>query len=386
MPKKRKILFLIPSLRGGGAERTLINLLQKIDYDLYDVDLLVVSKEGPYVDMIPKRVGVRYFFNNNFIARVLGYIHRTFNIDWIFKKKMSELDKSYDVGISFLDSHYTDLLFYTDNIEKRFAFVHSSYLSHENYQKFSTHDRLREKVKNNRYLKLDGIYFVSHDSMADFVEIFGEFPKTGVVYNVIDQESVLRKVGYNTSPLAESTSARFTFTAVGSLLPVKGFDRLIRASKIVRDSGYEFKVHIAGSGPEKDKLTKLIDKLGLEETVKLHGFVKNPYPLMKNSDVFVMSSVSEALPTVLCEAMILGTPSLVTNCSGCRGLVENGEFGMIAEQDDRDFAEKMIRYMDNPNLLNHYSIKSLKRAELFDDERILQSYYNIFEGKEPLPV
>ncbi len=387
MFEKRKILFLIPSLRGGGAERTLVNLLHKIDYNRYDVDLLVVSKEGPYVDKIPEKVNVKYFYKSKILVRVLSYFHRTFNVVWFFKRKMSVLDKPYNIGISFLDSHFTELLFYTDKIEKRIAFVHSSYLSHDDYKKFLTDQQLRENVKRNRYLRLDGIYFVSHDSMADFQKIFGDLPKTGVVYNIIDRESVLRKSKRNDFPSSvNTTSGFFTFSAVGSLLSVKGFDRLIRASKIVRDKGYEFKVHIAGSGPEKERLQRLIKKLDLDDAVQLHGFVKNPYPLMKSSDVFVMSSVSEALPTVLCEAMILGVPSLVTNCSGCRGLVENGEFGLMAGQDDDDLAEKMMLYMDDQELLKHYSEKSLKRAELFDDKRILNSYYRIFEGEEPIPV
>ncbi len=374
----------MPSLRGGGAERTLINLLHKIDYNRYDVDLLVVSKEGPYVDKIPEQVNVEYFYKSNILVRILSYFHRTFNLVWFFKRNMSVLDKSYNVGISFLDSHFTELLFYTDKIEKRIAFVHSSYLSHDDYKKFLTDQQLRESVKRNRYLRLDGIYFVSHDSMSDFKKIFGEHPRTGVVYNIIDRESVLQKSNHNSSFVSES--GYFTFSAVGSLLPVKGFDRLIRASKIVHDKGYKFEVHIAGSGPEKERLHRLIKKLDLDNVVQLHGFVKNPYPIMKSSDVFVMSSVSEALPTVLCEAMILGVPSLVTNCSGCRGLVENGEFGLMADQDDHDLAEKMMLYMDNPELLKHYSNKSLKRAELFDDDLILSSYYNIFEGEEPIPV
>jgi glycosyltransferase involved in cell wall biosynthesis len=126
----------------------------------------------------------------------------------------------------------------------------------------------------------------------------------------------------------------------------------------------------------------MIHDLGLKNEIILHGFLSNPYPMMKNSDVFVMSSESEALPTVLCEAMILGLPSLVTNCSGCRGLVDGGEYGMMAEMDDHDLAEKMIQYIENPELLEHYHKKSLERAELFDDERILQAYYDIFDGVE----
>ncbi|MFU8862184.1 MAG: glycosyltransferase, partial [Cyclonatronaceae bacterium] len=138
------------------------------------------------------------------------------------------------------------------------------------------------------------------------------------------------------------------------------------------DRGYDFILELIGSGPEEQNLKNLARKFNLENHIRFHGFLSNPYPVMKNSDVFVMSSVSEALPTVLCEAMILGLPTLVTNCSGCRGLVDNGEYGLMAEQDDHDLAEKMIMYLENPELLQQYRVKSLERAELFDDERVLK--------------
>src|SRR6056297_2293628 len=109
MSQKRNILFLIPSLRGGGAERTLINLLHKVDYDRYDIDLIVVSKLGQYVNEVPDEVAVRYLFKNNVWVRILGFLHRTFNVEWFFKNKMESVDKEYDLGISFLDSNYTDL-------------------------------------------------------------------------------------------------------------------------------------------------------------------------------------------------------------------------------------------------------------------------------------
>src|SRR6056297_2395061 len=98
MTQKRKILFLIPSLRGGGAERTLINLLKKIDYERYNVDLIVVSKTGPYVDEVPLDVNTTYLFKNNFIVRCLAYLHREYGIDWFFRKKMKKSTDEYDVG------------------------------------------------------------------------------------------------------------------------------------------------------------------------------------------------------------------------------------------------------------------------------------------------
>ena len=86
------------------------------------------------------------------------------------------------------------------------------------------------------------------------------------------------------------------------------------------------------------------------------GFIKNPYPYIALSDAFVMPSLSEALPTALCEAMILKKPVIVTDCSGCREIVNNGEFGLIAEQNDSDLAEKMMMLMNDKGLLNHLKL------------------------------
>jgi glycosyltransferase involved in cell wall biosynthesis len=244
--------------------------------------------------------------------------------------------------------------------------------------RFYKYKRIRKRLNRDRYSKLDGIVFVSKDSKSEFVELFGEQPNMDVVYNLIDKESVLNKSNMNKN---RWTSDTFTFCAVGSLMPVKGFDRLIRAAKIVYERGYDFRIVIAGTGNEGKKLKEIVSSLELTNCIIFVGFLENPYPLMKSSDVFVMSSVSEALPTVLCEAMILGLPCLVTNASGCRGLVNSGEFGMMAEQDDTDLANKMILFMEKPGLVEEYSQKALERSKLFDDESVLHNYYKIFDGK-----
>lgn len=371
-------MFLIPSLRGGGAERTLINLLKKLDYERYDVDLVVVSKMGPYLREVPSGVHTTYLFKNNFLVRCLAYLHREYGIDWLFKMKMEKITGNYDVGISFIDSNFTDLLFLKENVKRKVAIIHSSYLTHDNYERFYRHADFRNKLNSERYSNLDGIYFVSHESKDEFLELFDEQPNMGVIPNLIDKEAILAK---SHEEYKYENFETFTFCAVGSLIPVKGFDRLIRAAKIVRDRGYHFKVQIAGIGPEEQNLKTLVHSLGLNECFTFTGFLNNPYPFMKNSDAFIMSSVSEALPTVLCEAMILGVPTVVTNCSGCRGLVKSGEYGLIAEQDDNDLALKMITYIERPDILEKYRMKSLERAEIFDDERVLEKYYKIFDGK-----
>jgi len=367
----------MPSLAGGGAERTLINLLQIIDYNKYEVDLVLVLKKGPYLNQVPDHVHLITLFNNEFLVRVLAYLQKKIGLSFFLKlKTILKVKGTYDVGISFLDGNFTDLLLFVKNIKKRYTWVHSSYKTYRNFARFYENKRYKEKLKRNRYAVLDGIYFVSRDSMIEFIEIFGEFPNMQVVYNPINANIVKEKSKESVAFIPGC----FTFIAVGSLLPVKGFDRLIRASKIIADKGYKFELHILGMGQEEEKLQDLIKDLNLSEFIKMKGFVNNPYPYMKQADVFVMSSISEALPTVLCEAMILGKPTLVTNCSGCRELVSSGEYGMMAEQNDVDLANKMIQYLSQPELVIEYGARSLKRSELFDDKKIIQEYYDIFNS------
>lgn len=374
---KRKILFLIPSLVGGGAERTLINLLNKIDFNIYDITLVSVLKKGHYLNKVPQTVKLITLFNNALLVRTLAFLQKRTGLSLIFKLVVQKKVKEhFDVGISFLDSNFTELLFFLNIKGKKFTWVHSSFVTNNNYSKFYKRKKYCEKLKKRRYDALDGILFVSEDSMSEFISVFGKYPYMKVIYNIINSKEIKEKA----NEIATRGDRPFTFIAVGSLIPVKNIKRLINASKIVKDLGFSFNVTIVGAGPLESELKSLAKEKGLDEIIHFVGFVDNPYPLIKNADAFVMSSISEALPTVLCEAMILGKPSIVTNCSGCRGLVENGKYGLMAEQDDSDYADKMVQYLTSKALTEYYSSQSLERSKLFNDELTIEQYYEVFNA------
>ena len=161
------------------------------------------------------------------------------------------------------------------------------------------------------------------------------------------------------------------FVSVGSLFPVKGYDLLILAASKLKETGVKFKIDIFGLGFLKQELTNLIISHKLENYVELKGFVSNPYPYVNNADVFIMSSKSEAMPMALCEAMILGKPVLVTNCSGCREVVNHGEFGVMSNNNIEDLAKNMLKLIKDNASIENLSSKSLERALLFSDKRIM---------------
>lgn len=376
---KQKILFIIPSLEEGGAEKVLVNLLNKFDYQRFEVDLCVVEKRGIYFGEIPPQVKVITLFNNQLVCKVFNGLHIRFNFNLLYKWIANRKIKSrYDIGISFLDSAYTDILFFLkDKISRNISWVHSSYQTYQNFSKFYT-GAYKKRIIANRYSRLDSIVFVSNDSKKEFEEIFGHFPSMEVIYNMIDAKGVKEKAE---DPLAEPFDSTVTnIIALGVLLPVKGYDKLIRAAKLLMDDGIRFKIRILGNGDLENELKNLVKDLDLINEVELSGFHYNPFPYLKQSDIFVMTSVSEGLPTALCEAMILGLPAVVTDCSGCREIVGNGEFGLMTSQTDSGIYSGLKEVISDQEKQTYFQKKSLERASLFDDTHILQQVYDLLEN------
>lgn len=369
MQNKTKVLFLIPSLAGGGAERTLINILKNIDYLLFDVHLVVVDYNGIYCKEVPKQVKVLPLFSNTKLVRVLSLIQKRMGFNkFIVNRFLKKTDSSYDTAISFLDSNFTDLLFEIPNVNKKITWVHSSYKTNQNFYKFYKKESYRNKLLTYRYAKLDAIVFVSDDAKNEFEEIFGAFKNMPVIYNFMDEKNIHLKAD---SFEVQKEANIIKFISVGSLFPVKGYDLLILAASKLKEIDVKFKIDIYGQGFLKEELSNLIKTHKLENFVKLKGFVPNPYPYMKNADVFIMSSKSEAMPMALCEAMILGKPVLVTNCSGCREVVNYGDFGVMSNNNIEDLAANMLKLIKDKASIENLSLKSLERAVLFSDKKIM---------------
>ena len=369
MKNKTKVLFLIPSLVGGGAERTLINILKNIDYLLFDVHLVVVDNNGIYSKEVPSQVKVLPLFSNTKLVRVLSYIQKRIGFNtFIVNRFLKQIDSRYDTAISFLDSNFTDLLFKIPNVNKTITWVHSSYKTNQNFYKFYKNDSYRNRLITHRYSKLDTIVFVSQDAKTEFEEIFGSFKNMPVIYNFMDEKNIHLKA--NSFEVQKEVNI-IKFISVGSLFPVKGYDLLILAASKLKEIDIKFKIDIYGHGFLKEELLDLIKAHKLENFVKLKGFVSNPYPYIKNADVFIMSSKSEAMPMALCEAMILGKPVLVTNCSGCREVVNYGEFGLMSDNNIEDLAANMLKLIKDKASRENLSLKSLERAVLFSDKKIM---------------
>ncbi|WOK05367.1 glycosyltransferase [Imperialibacter roseus] len=375
--ERKKVLFLIRSLGKGGAERVLVNLLNRFDLNTYEVDLCLVMDLNIYDQEINRQINRVTLFKSYFLVRVLTFLYTRYNINLLWKSTVNrKLRERYDVAISFADSSYTDLLFMLDHQpRKTITWVHSSYNSYSNFNKFYSGAR-KERIKKARFDKLSTVVFVSEDSKRSFIEVFGEKYHMEVIYNIIDRKGVLSKAKEFE---VKKQSKEILIVSLGSLYPVKGFDKLIEAASDLLKENDRVRLMILGDGPLRKQLQEQIDALQLNEKITLEGFKPNPYPYLAAADIFCMSSISEALPTALCEAMILGKPTLVTDCDGCREIVAGGKYGIMVKGYPFDIYQGLLKMSSDTEIRKFYSLKSIERASGFDDEEILKKVYHLID-------
>lgn len=375
---KQKLLFLAPSLAIGGAERVLVNLLKSLNYNIYEVTLCLYSNIGVYFSELPNNVNVVHIFSNHFISRLLTYVQRKAGSTYFLRKiVLKRVKGKYDFGICFSDGLLTDvLLMLHDRFNKTLTWVHSCYYSQESLRNAYTPARVK-LLKRNRYDLLNGLVFVSSNAMNEFNQIFGQYPNEFCVYNLFDFKGMACKAS---AFIPEFDKETVNFIAIGRLVKVKEYTRLVEAAKILKNKNLNFKIRILGDGPQRKELINLITEYNLSDTVYLLGFQDNPYPYLKYSDVLVLSSSSEALPTVLVEAMYFSKPIVATKCSGCIEITDRGKYGLLAEHNAADIADKMeVMIIDNTTR-SYYASMAAERCQYFNENRTLSQIEKIFSS------
>ena len=166
--------------------------------------------------------------------------------------------------------------------------------------------------------------------------------------------------------------------SVGKLIEVKGYERLIKVHKKLIDNGYLNNLIIVGEGSERGKLENLITYLKCTDTVKLYGYKKNPYVYMNSSDIYVSSSYTEGLPTVLIEAMLLKKPIIATNCTGNNEVLGYGKYGVLTENSEEGLydAIKDILIKEDCNYFSLYD-EAIERFDLDNFKRSIKK--NLFK-------
>lgn len=351
----KKVLICIETLQSGGAEKVLIDILNKLDYTKMTVDLLVFDKIGVYINDINNNVNVRYINKGVFVKLIRPFQRRILKY---FPKILyrAYINKEYDVEIAFLEGPVTKFIANSTNNSKKICWVHTD-LKNNHWTSYIFKNKLEEE---KIYNKFNEIIHVSQYAKKNFNYIFTIEAKQRVINNPIISEEILSK-----GNKLQEKSDIFTIISVGRLVKEKGFDRLIKAhARLIKE--FNHRLIIVGEGEEKDRIKELIKELGVKESVELVGYKRNPYKYISNSDLFVCSSRTEGYSLVVAEALILGTPVLSTNCLGPNEILMNGNYGNICDNSEVGIFEALREILSNKDEIENLRKKAKLSRENFN--------------------
>lgn len=387
----KKILFVIHALEYGGAERSLVNLLNELPQDKYAVDLLLFQRKGDFLAQLPPWVHVldtpgaisglyapvsgagKYRLTKlvgTACARVVRRTRKSRSAwRWrhFYRRKIAMLPGHYDVAVAFTGSEI--LYFVTDRVQadRKMVFIHNDYRT----AGYSAKDDAPCLAK------MDAIISISQQCVQVLREVFPELQERMHYLENITSSAVVRARAEAFAP-EEYEKGPHCILSVGRLWPQKGFDLAVDAAAILKKKGLDFRWYIVGEGSLREELQKQIDALGLTEVFFLLGTRENPYPYMKHCDVLVQSSRYEGKSVVLDEAKMLCKPIVATAyptvadqvIDGCEGIVTDMSAdgvagGVLRMLQDTALRERITAYLADHEYGNQSEVN--KYMQLLDE-------------------
>jgi len=384
MVNRNRILFFLPSLAGGGAERSALNILKLLDRGNYDGYLVVLKAEGPFLEEIPRDVRIVEFQPQ--IRQLLNWVPIPAGKGLLstavqLRRVISHLEP--DIIISFMPE--TSL---PTSITRYFASKRLfKWIVREGN---STRIRLEQVITNRpkrlilshwirlAYSAADHVIAISEGVKSGLVNHFNIAPENiSVIYNPIDIERVQKE---GKELLSFPWPKEKIILGAGKLTKQKGFDILIRAFAKLRQRVHA-RLIILGIGEQKGELEALGHKLGVEDYVIIKGFVPNPWAYMARADVFVLPSRWEGFGHVIVEAMACGTPVVASNCDfGPGEIITHGKDGLLVPVGDvESLSQSICRVLEDQEMAESLRQAGFKRALDFDSKKICSQYENIFK-------
>jgi len=358
---KKKVLFLIECMSIGGAEKVLIDLVNNLDKNKYNITVMMVFKYNTYGERefifnkyFDEHINVKYMFNNKFD---LGYKLYNVILNRIDNSVIHKIfiGNKYDIEIAFYEGLPTKIISKSNNAKSfKIAWLHTD--SGNRTAKFSENMIQKENMMYKRFNK---IIAVSKAVEKSFNNIHSNISNTCVKYNPIDTNEIIFR---SQESIDIDFSGELKLIAIGRLVEVKGFKRLINVVKRLSDENYNIGLTIIGDGPLKDDLKHIIKLNNIDERINVIGFKKNPYKYLKKSDVLVCSSFAEGYSTVALEAITLNIPIITTKCSGMEEVFGDRECGIICDNSENGLYEAIKEILTKKYLINKFKQECKLRA------------------------
>lgn len=398
---RKKILIASFDLAIGGVERSLVGLLNSIDYQKYEVDLMLFKHEGEFFSLLPVgpnllpedpaystfrksisqiiRDGRYPIAISRLLAKYLSGIkgkmmkveepgYLTIQYGWeLTRPFLPELSKEYDLAIGFLWPHH----FIGEKVKakRKVGWVHTDY----------SNIFIDKKTEMKMWKNLDRIVAVSEECSNTFLNQFPHLKeKTMVIENILSQDFVRQQSEIQNAQEIKTEPGKTIIVSVGRLSHAKGFDNAMRACRQLVDRGYDIAWYVVGYGSLENELRKLISELGLDNHFFLLGKKMNPYPYIKACDIYVQPSRYEGKAVTIREAQILGKPVVITNFPTAKSQVKNGIDGLITSMGVEGIVNGLQKLIDNP-FFRKELIKNTKSMD-YGNENEVQKIYSLINA------
>lgn len=383
---KKKIAIVFNRMIVGGAEKALVNFLQGFDTERYDVTLFTLNDQSMYLEQLPKNVDIQFTeykgslkddLKHFALGRIINGIccrlmvrlsHDQFRKFSYTVRTYPELPGQYDCAVSY-KLNYEDpaTVIWRIKARKKCAWMHSS---------LETGCEGKDSYISDLLPCLDKVFCVSKNCKAQLDGMWPQYSgKTEVLHNLFP----VKQIESLAEEKMEETLCATALVTVGRLSPEKGQQLIPSALRLLLDAGYDLYWYLVGNGPLREEIERESERYGVRDRVILLGTKQNPYPYIKNCDIYVQPSFSEGYCTTTMEAKILHKPIVTTDAPGMREQFVSGENGLIVDAMTPEALAKGIKtLLDNPALMEKF--RSALKLESHDHTKELQKLYDFIES------
>lgn len=391
---KKSLLFVIDSLDTAGAEKSLVTLLSMLDYSKFSVDLQLFAYGHGLEELVPPEVNVlkplKYtgFAKLNLkeslknaavkggfrmLASRLKYSARIRQKKYsnpqkamIFWQSVSSViesnPKTYDIAISYAQGVPTYYVADKIKAKRKFAWVNVSYQPSETERIFQT----------KHYDKYEKIIAVSDSTKETLLESFPYYKnKINVIYDINNPQLIsdLANIGKG----YEDDFDGIRLLTIGRLANQKGYDIALKACKLLKEKGVYFRWYVLGKGPLLDEIKNYINEHDLAEQFILLGVKANPYPFIRDADLYVQTSRFEGFGLAIAEARMLNVPIVTTRFDAVYNQMIQGKNGLVVDMNERAVCDGITRIMED-NKLQSEIIHYLQKEKKGNTEEINKFY------------
>jgi glycosyltransferase involved in cell wall biosynthesis len=361
----KKIAFFMPSLRGGGAERVMLELATEFSKAGMSVDLVLVKAEGPYLPLVPDTINVVDLAANRTLKALPALVA------YLRRRRPHAILATID-HINMMTVWARFIACVPSRVVLRISNMAPE-------RKTGRYGRLGMPIlkflKRMTFLYADRIIAVSAGVKGNLNERVSLPADTiDVIYNPVDGDKLQSLSREAIGHCWFDTGQVPVILAVGRLEKQKDYPTLLRAFAKVRVQ-QPCKLLILGEGSERNRLEAMIDDLGLKSDVSLPGFVSNPFPYMAKARVLVLSSTHEGMPNVLIQALALGTPVIATDCaSGPDEILDGGRYGSLVAVGDSAAMAREMSHVVAAEIIDAERLALMERSRYFSTEKAIAAY------------